>query len=373
MIICDVVTNSIWWDPRVIKQLDQYASYDGVELHAVGKKCSMYNEVEIEKIPAKVHIVNPPKRIFRSIFINLVDSWKLSREIIKTNADVIHANDLDALVPAYWAAKKLKCKVIYDTHEIFLQNNWLYKNWFLKRFWHYWESKIIKKVDLVVCVSNAAADYIADFYKIPRPMVVTNCIDKVRSHQLLPKTTGFEVLMHGKFYKGRGYELMVQAAAISKNKEVKYALRGFGSIETELRDYVAKHKLDNVVFHSPVKTRELVSNASTAHVGVAITVPYCLNFELSVSNKIFEYLGAGLPVIMSDIPEHRYLNEKYNIGIILEELTPQCLDNAVNRLYNDKEFYDQCVRNAKILSDDLNWENEFMRLFTCIKGLLEKR
>ena len=40
---------------------------------------------------------------------------------------------------------------------------------------------------------------------------------------------------------------------------------------------------------------------------------------------------------------------------------------------NDKEFYNQCVINAKILSDDLNWENEFMRLFTTIKGLLEKR
>lgn len=363
MIVCDTVTNSVWFDPRVIKQIDQYSTYEGVDLHIVGKKCPMYKKEEVEKLPGHVELVNQPKRIFRSIFINLVDFWTMSRAIIKTKADVIHANDLDALVPAYIAAKKLKCKLIYDTHEVFLQNNWVFNNWLVRHFWGFFESRIIKKVDLVVCVSNAAADYLSEFYNIQRPMVVTNCVSENQMYNGEDKHEGFEVLMHGKFYKGRGYDLMVQAASLCNNPSIKYVFRGFGSMEKELRDYVADNNLENVFFYPPVKTRELLSSASTSHVGVAITVPYCLNFKLSVSNKIFEYLGAGLPVIMSDIPEHRYLNEKYHIGIILDELTPECLNKAVEKMYKDKPFYEECVKNAKYISKDLNWETEFLKLY----------
>ena len=156
---------------------------------------------------------------------------------------------------------------------------------------------------------------------------------------------------------------MVQAAALNNNPNIKYVFRGFGSMEKELRDYVAEKHLDNVIFYPPVKTRELLYSASTSHIGVAITVPYCLNFKLSVSNKIFEYLGAGLPVIMSDIPEHRYLNDRYHVGIILEELTPECLNNAVEKLYEDKSFYNDCVKNAKRISHELNWDAEFDKLY----------
>ena len=107
---------------------------------------------------------------------------------------------------------------------------------------------------------------------------------------------------------------------------------------------------------------ELIPYASRSMVGVAITENTCINFELSVSNKIFEYASAGLPVIMSDIPEHRYLNEKYNFGIILEENTPECFAKAAIKLYTDKAFYNICAENANKLSEEVNWENEFFRL-----------
>ena len=67
---------------------------------------------------------------------------------------------------------------------------------------------------------------------------------------------------------------------------------------------------------------------------------------MSVSNRLFEYAAAGLPVIMSDIPEHRYLNDKYQFGIIIENNDQRAFEQAVLRLYKDKEFYKQCHYNA---------------------------
>ena len=117
-----------------------------------------------------------------------------------------------------------------------------------------------------------------------------------------------------------------------------------------------------MVFEPPVKVYELIPKAAEAWVGVAITEAISLNFELSVSNKLFEYAAAGLPVIMSDIPEHRYLNEKYRFGVILKSNSPQDVANAIRSLHDDKNLYNSCKINARLLAEQVNWETEFGRL-----------
>ena len=144
-------------------------------------------------------------------------------------------------------------------------------------------------------------------------------------------------------------------------------------MEAQLREMVSK--LDNkeqYIFYPPVNVQELIPMASRSHVGVAVTEAICLNFELSVSNKLFEYASAGLPVIMSDIPEHRYLNEKYNFGIVIPENSPEAIAEAAIKLYTDKELYAQCSENAKRLSDEVNWENEFARLIDLEREMIKK-
>ncbi len=363
--ICDIVRNSVWHDPRVIKQIDEYYN-NGFDLYVVGEYDNRYNEDEIYKIKGNVRIVKKktykrPNK-FNFLLKEIYTYRSLTKEIIKCSPDIIHANDLNALFPAYFAAKKLKCKLIYDTHEIFTENIGIASSFIWRTFWKIIENIIIRKVDLVVSVSNAAAEYLAEIYNISKPLVVTNCSKKQGIDEDVIKSDKFELLNHGQFYSGRGYELMVEAAKITDNSNVCYTLRGFGRLEEELRKTVINYNLNNVEFAPPVKTVELISYARKSSVGLAITLPINVNFKLSVSNKIFEYIAAGLPVIMSDIPEHRYLNNKYNFGIILKENTPKELRDAVMLLYSDKELYQTCSNNAKIAANEINWETEFKKL-----------
>lgn len=364
--VCDIVRNSVWYDPRVNKQLQEYIAHD-FEVHIVGEEDDRTNYDEINKLPGFSHIVTIPNKyykrqnkintVWREAFINKC----LVNEIIKCKPDIIHANDLNALLPAFIASRKIGAKVIYDTHEIFLENNFVYKSFLLRFFWGIVEKLLIRKVDKVVCVSHAASEYLSNKYKIVTPMVVTNCVRKY-SIGNNNKSQRFEVLNHGVFYAGRGYDLMIEAAKSLTVPDICYVLRGFGKMENELRTSVEENSLENVCFAPPVKVHELIPSAETSHVGLAITIPYCLNFKLSVSNKLFEYAAAGLPVIMSDIPEHRYLNDKYNFGIILKDNTPDALNEAVLKLYSDKDLYKTLSKNALIMSHDINWEKEFQKL-----------
>lgn len=370
MRVCDIVLNSIWYDPRVKRQIKTYSECEDVSLSCVGVECKRYDPEKVNSLGVEIDLIKEPQK--KPAFMPSI-IWKFRRRsvinkmlcnaIIAQKPDLIHANDFSALVPAYMASKKLKCKLVYDSHEIYMENKMSYNKLYV-RFLRRMEKKIAKKSDIMVAVSNAAADYFARAFEIEKPLVVTNCAHKNAIIKEQPlKNQGFEVLNHGQYYSGRGYDISIRAAELLKEyPEIKIALRGFGKMENELREYVSSNNVENVIFYPPVTVQELIPKAAESFVGVAITEPICLNFQLSVSNKLFEYAAAGLPVILSDIPEHRMLNEKYKFGIIIEENTPKAFAEAVKKLYLDKDFYNLCKENALRMSEEVNWENEFQKL-----------
>ena len=124
MKVCDVVLNSIWYDPRVRKQIVEYQNAK-IDVCAVGLKCNRYDAEKVAKIPCPSTIVDYDSKyrkkletVFSKLNRERMIQKAVEKAIVDFHPDVIHANDLDALIPAYHAAKKLKCKLIYDSHEI---------------------------------------------------------------------------------------------------------------------------------------------------------------------------------------------------------------------------------------------------------------
>ncbi len=379
MKVCDVVLNSIWFDPRVRKQIIEYIKND-IDVFCVGFKCDRYKEEKIAQIPCGVTITDINNKYKKKLKTPLMKLWRehlinkqVAKAIINYKPDVIHANDLNALIPSYKAAKKLGCRLIYDSHEIYTENNFLINKRLYATLLKIKEKIIVKKIDKMICVSNAAASYFVKHLKIEKPTVITNCVLKSEQSFSNKKNEAFEIINHGQFYPGRGYDIMPDAAKLlESHPDIKMVIRGYGMLEQSLKEKKETLDAKTFIIEPPVLTEQLIEKASHSMVGVAITEKICLNFELSVSNKLFEYLAAGLPVIMSDIPEHRYLNEKYNIGIILKEDTAEELANAVLKFYNDKEFYNECAENARKLSNKINWENEFKKLIDFEKSLMNQ-
>ena len=171
MKICDCVKDAIWYDPRVRKQIDEYVR-TGHEVYAVGVCDPRYDQIEVGKIPCKVLLAGIDEKLYKrpnllqKIYREMKTNLDMYQLIISTKPDVIHANDLNALIPAYYASKKLKCGIIYDTHEIFLENPWVARNIISKSIWGFFEKHLIKRVNMVVSVSHAAAEYLKEKYSL---------------------------------------------------------------------------------------------------------------------------------------------------------------------------------------------------------------
>lgn len=375
MKISIVVSNSLKKDPRVIKQI-KIAKQNGYEVQFVGYSDRFTDKQFLNEIGVRYDLVelgddyigklrSPIKKIKR-LFLR---PQMAIDYICDFNPDIIHANDFDTLGLARGASKKCNAKLIYDSHEVFAENIGIANKKFLKNYIILREKFLVKKIDAMISVSNSAAEYFKEKYRIKRPTVITNCPLKNTIPLKEKIKDSFEVVYQGLMVEGRGYEEFVMAA---KNIDdgIRFVLRGYGSIEGKLKNLIKENKLEQkIVFDEPVEVAQLVSAASSSHVGIVLTKPVNLNFKLSISNKVFEYAAAGLPVILSDVPEHRYLNDKYNFGVIIDEVTPENIAKAVNQLYADKERYDLLALNAKKMAEEMVWGNEAKKLISIYEGL----
>ncbi len=375
MKICLLITNSLKKDPRVQKEA-LLAHQQGFDVTVLGTYDKNYDEKFLENLPYKTWIY-PLDLKYRGYLKSKIKKflrmwlpiYNLTKKCIELKPDIIHANDFDTLPSAYLASFFTKSKIVYDSHEIYTgmpQLNSMRKiRWIITKI----EGFIIKRVNKVVSVSNAAAVVLSGMYKIEKPTVVTNCPFSIKQDELKPKNPDFEVLYQGIMSPHRGYEEFVLSAK-TLDTGINLVLRGFGSIEEKLKDLIASNNLQKTVrFDPPVEVSELVAAASRSHVGVILTKPVSDNFKYTVSNKIFECVQAGLPVILSNVPEHVYLNEKYGFGIVLDDVTPELISEAINRLYNDKEMYKRLQTSAIKASEELCWEIEGIKLIEIYKKI----
>lgn len=376
MKISITVSNSLKKDPRVIKQV-KCALAAGHTVQFVGFRDRFYDKKFLDELGCRVDLVDLGEKYvghipsfwgrLKRMYYRFVLPIRYMKDFMP---DVIHANDFDTLIFSYKAARKTGAAIVYDSHEIFAENIGIADKKWLKHFIIRKESRLVHKVNKMVCVSHSAQAFFKDKYGV-EPVVITNCPMRNTVPLKEKVTDKFEVVYQGLIVPGRGYEEFVEAAELLDDS-IRLVIRGYGSGEPALHKIVVEKHLDKVYFAPPVEVKELVSAASSSHVGVVLTRPVNINFNLSVSNKVFEYAHAGLPVILSDVPEHRYLNDKYHFGLLLSDVTPKSIASAVNLLKNDKDLYSKLAANAVKMSMEMNWENESKKLLSLYSNVLKK-
>ncbi|WP_239752726.1 glycosyltransferase [Mammaliicoccus sp. J-M40] len=372
MRILNIVSSSVVTDPRVTKQLDTISSLTKDYL-AIGKNNELATKERMEEYKYNFKLFGKTSKnenIIQKIFRRSTFGYCVIRTIYKYRPDIIHANDFDVLFMVKISGYK-KAKVVFDAHEIYSKNMFVDSKPILSRIVQKLEKKFTKNIHAFITVSNAAKDYyLSQGYK-KEPIVITNTPIKEDIVLKDIKSNNFEVIYQGQLVSNRGYEEFLKAGQFINDETVKLIIRGFGHLEEELKSTKIKEKINNVYVEDPVEMSQLVKSMSTSDVGVVLTKPTSINFEYTVSNKIFECLHAGLPVILSPVKEHIYLNDKYNFGFILDEVTPQKIAEAILKLKENPKIYQELKENAIKASEVLTWQKEGKKLLDIYEEALK--
>ncbi len=273
--------------------------------------------------------------------------------------DVIHAHDLNTLLPAVLMARKCGARVIYDSHEIFSEVGSFAG--FYRRSLRILEKRLLKNVDVVITVSEGIADLLAERYQIEHPYVVLNTPDVIPIRPVLRQDQPVNLVYHGGISQGRGLELLVHAfSLLPSSYPARLTIRGFGLLKPKLEAIVeATQSKNKIVFAEPVPMDQVVSAASEADIGVIPFLPVNLNNILAMPNKLFEYLAAGLGIwSTADLVEVKRMVHHYKCGGTYNLNEPE---NVMQQLvqFIDSTTIADLRRNAyKATINRFNWSKQ---------------
>ncbi len=290
--------------------------------------------------------------------------------------EIVHCNDLNAL-PIGFIIKKLynpKIKIIYDAHEYETEVNGLHG--IQKSLTKLFEKFLIRYADQMITVGGCIADEYARLYDIARPALVLNTphFKAIEKKNIFREELGIRedqdiYLYQGRLGKGRGVEILIEAfRQLSSDKSV-IVFMGYGALEETIKQSAKSH--NTIYFYPAVPPNVLLDYTCSADFGISTIENSCLNYYYCLPNKMFEFIMAEIPMIVSDLPEMRKIVEEYKIGVVAVQNTPNGLINAISRLEAmDKKQMHANIQKAKAV---LNWEEQEKVLLKSYQALYAKQ
>jgi glycogen(starch) synthase len=328
------------------------------------------NPAEIGRVEA--HLIHLALEIYTLVF-SVTVLW----EAVKQRADVYHAHDFNALVPAYLAAKVNGAKLVYDSHELWLEQDRLAPYLPLqKRLLSLLEGALARRADLVITVSAPFAKELMRRYGIRRPLVLMNCqqYTKVQPsaeiRDSLRDGSDKKIAIYiGGLLRNRGLEQLIESAQYLRQAMV--VIIGDGLFRESLEQKVKEmHLEDKVRFTGWIPQGELPLYATSADVGVVPTQSTCLSYQYTLENKLFEYLMAGLPTAVSDQPQRRRIVENYGVGEVFDEKDPRNIAQAIDRIVSNEDRYQEMRHRARqAAKEEFNWEVQAEKLIEAYQKL----
>jgi glycosyltransferase involved in cell wall biosynthesis len=323
-----------------------------------------------------LRVVAIPVRSRRSLkgragaLVNLLffQSWALPRYLwaaLRSRADVYHCHNAQALPIGAVVALLRRVPYFYDCRELWREIEVAGSGASLGRLWGFMERLFIGKARGVFAVCDFHADYLAEAYGIPRPTVLHNSPPRwdLAPSDVLRKRYGIPadhmVVIHtGVLFEGVGIDRLVEAAD-RLDPGITVVVLGFflrDAFKQSVLEAISRRK--NIVFAEPVAPREMPSYLMSADVGVVL---YLADYKAnqSLPNKLFEYMMCGLAVVSNGYRDTRRVVEGSQAGFALEEVTPETLAGALNRLRREPALLARLKASAREAAVSVySWERE---------------
>lgn len=259
----------------------------------------------------------------------------LRRAALATPADLYLASDLYSLPALAAAATRHGGALVYDSRELYTALDSTHGRPLVGRVWGALEGRFIRRADAVLTVGDAIADRLAATYGVERPVVLYNAPEPVPTPDRtalaralsLPDDGRVVVLYQGLFREGRGLPALVEAAG--RVEETRLVCIGEGALAEHLAA-AAKTLGDRLVVSPFVPPDRLAALTPGADLGACLIEPLTESLRLSLPNKLFEYLSAGVPVVASPLPEIRAVVDR-GVGLLADPADPDAVVDALRR------------------------------------------
>ncbi|GCE24577.1 glycosyl transferase [Dictyobacter alpinus] len=298
---------------------------------------------------------------------------RCTRRLLYVKADIYHAHVEHTFLATYMVARLYRKKLIFDTPELTMFGPTIMRWPRLRNCAIQCIRRLTRNCDGYITGSPLYGPVLADLYHLEDILILRHIppYRAVAKNMRLHKYLGLDasvriVLYQGYMQEDRGLELLIYAAN-HLTPGIILILMGnsYGDTASKLMKLIDNEQVaDRIKIVPAMPYNELLDWTSSADLGLILLPPdYSLSIRYCLPNKFFEYMMAGVPILASRLDAIASLIEQYQIGHILDELTPFHVAQTMMTMLRDQEMLDRMRINAlNAISQGLYWEEESKRL-----------
>ncbi|MBN2519068.1 MAG: glycosyltransferase [Bacteroidales bacterium] len=358
------VINDVATDNRVHKMATTLIEI-GFEVMVIGRKLKNSLPVEREYKVKRMNLFFNKNFMFYAEY-----NIRLFFFLLFTKTDILIANDLDTLLPNYLVSKIRKKKLVFDSHEYFIESPEIIGRPVVKNIWLKIEKWILPSIKHAITVSDSIAEAYYKNYGINMEVIrnFPNYIKDADRLNISPNTK--TIIYQGSLNIGRGIELVIKALIFLK--EYEFIIVGEGDITDKLKKLVIEEGLSNrVKFIGRVSQEELINYTLNAQIGISLEEDMGLNYRYALPNKLFDYMQAHIPVLVSNLPEMVKIVKQYEIGEIAVNRAPEKIALLIKDICENDEKSKKWTIGLENAAKELCWENEKIKVINLYLKLFD--
>ena len=353
----------LWNDTRVFRRMCRSLAKAGHEVHWV----AACNDMPPYELVEGVHVHFVPRPAGR-----LSRVWTTARAVcrkaISLDGQIYHFHDPELIPFAARMASKRR-PVIYDAHED-LPKDLIDKDWIPQLVGR----MLAVPIDLMERIGSvrfaaviAAEEAIEDRFKriVPRTLSIHNypALGDFPIPAFEPNVVEPTIVHFGGLSRLRAIEPLVQALGLLPD-ELPLKMVAAGRCESDsllerLQGMRGWHRVDYRGWLSHEEMAKIIASASIA-MNLFSDAP---NNQRVRSNRFFESLASGLPVITSNLPAWQAIVQEIGCGLSVDANDARSIAAGIERLIRQRDEANQMARQGRAaIENRFNWERELERL-----------
>lgn len=315
-----------------------------------------------------IDIIDYPRRLHRSAAVNFIRQILFNffaiRHLKRLKPQFVQCNDLNTLLAGFLF--RHRARVIYDAHELFPES----QDGIRRRVWSWLERRMAPACHGYIQPEKNRLTYFAEKYNIDpaRVALVENFPSgdyafsgRSRLREYFDLDPARVILLcTGVFGPGRDIENMITCMSLLDDRFILVLLGPiFKGYDRELTARVSEAKIeDRVRFHPEIPNIEMLDYMQSCDIGLVFYRNTDLNNYWCASNKLYEFILCGKPVITNSYPGLREVVEEHRLGACIPEVSPASLAAAVLGIVDGEQ--------QPLAASPYIWENQessYLQLF----------
>lgn len=283
--------------------------------------------------------------------------------------DIIHACDLQTVIPALIPIIIFKKKLVYDIYDYF--SDTAHGNGIVLKLANKFETAVINHATATILCSERREEQIKPAK--PKKMAIIHNAPSVNQIKVsdknicLTRTESIKLVYIGNLVEDRCIRELIEVARQCPSIELH--IGGMGHLTDFVKE--ASEGISNVYFYGKMAYTDVLALEKVCDIMVAFYDQAVPNHKYAAPNKFYEAIALGKPLVMFHNTGVDDIIDKYDLGITVEQSVPSMIEGICALIARRDEWVCMGKRARCVFKELYSWEIMEYRLNQLYEGIID--